>query len=130
MTRLLSAYTGTLLVMVVLDLLWLGVIAKPLYQQGIGHLMADKPNIPVAVLFYLLFPIGLMVFVVQPDRAWSATLAAAAMYGFFTYATYDLSNLATLRGWPVSLAAIDIAWGTFISTVTGAAAKFAFDAVR
>ena len=130
MKSILLAYGAALIAMAVLDAAWLGFIAKPLYQQGIGHLMADKPNIPVAVSFYLLFPIGLMVFVVQPERAWSATLAAAAMYGFFTYATYDLSNLATLRGWPVSLAAIDIAWGTFISTVTGAAAKFAFDAVR
>ncbi len=130
MKSTLAAYAAALIAMAVLDALWLGFIAKPLYQQGIGHLMAEKPNLPVALLFYLLFPIGLMVFAVQPDRAWRETLAAAAMFGFFTYATYDLSNLATLKGWPVGLAAIDIAWGVFISTACAAAAKFAMTSVR
>lgn len=130
MKSILVAYTAALVAMAVLDALWLGFIAKPLYQQGIGHLMADKPNLPVALLFYLIFPIGLMVFAVQADRDWQATLVAAALFGFFTYATYDLSNLATLKGWPVGLAAIDIAWGCFISTASAAAAKFAMMSVR
>ena len=130
MKSTLAGYVAALLVMVALDALWLGFIAKPLYQQGIGHLMADKPKLIAALVFYLLFPIGLLVFAVQPDRAWGATLAAAAMFGFFTYATFDLSNLATLKGWPVSLAAIDIAWGSFISLACGAAAKFAMTSAR
>ena len=89
MKRQLAAYAGTMIVMVGLDLLWLGVIAKPIYQQGIGHLMADKPNVPVAVLFAVL-PAG-------PVPGWGKTVGMAALFGFFAYATYDLTNLATLK---------------------------------
>ena len=125
----LIAYAAALVAVAILDALWLGLIAKPLYQQGIGHLMADKPNIPAASVFYFLFPIGLMVFAVHPGAliapSWQATLTAAALFGLFTYATYDLSNLATLKNWPLSLAAIDIAWGIFLSTASAAAAKLA-----
>ena len=130
MTRLLPAYTGTLLVMVVLDLLWLGVIAKPLYQQGIGHLMADKPNVPVAVLFYALFALGLVVFAVAPAGlapSWCKTAAMAALFGFFAYATYDLTNLATLRQWPVGLSLMDIAWGTCVSAAAAVGGKALMD---
>ena len=130
MKSTLAAYAAALVVMAVLDALWLGFIAKPLYQQGIGHLIADKPNLMAALVFYLVFPVGLLVFAVQPDRAWGATLIAAALFGFFTYATYDLSNLATLKGWPVGLVVIDIAWGCAISTACGAAAKWAMTSVR
>jgi uncharacterized membrane protein len=129
-----AAYTAALLAMALLDGLWLGLIAKPLYQQGIGHLMAESPNLWAAALFYLLFPLGLLVFAVQPGavptRAWGETLGAAAMFGFFTYATYDLSNLATLKAWPVGLALVDVAWGCAISTASAAAAKLAVACVR
>lgn len=132
--NILIAYAAALLAIAILDGLWLGLIAKPLYQQGIGHLMADKPFIPAAVAFYFLFPIGVLVFAVQPSAAvlpsWQATLSSAALFGLFTYATYDLSNLATLRNWPVSLAAIDIGWGIFISTASAAAAKLALSLTR
>lgn len=113
--RQLAAYAGTLIVMVGLDLLWLGVIAKPLYQQGIGQLMADKPNVPVAVLFYALFGLGLVVFAVAPAGpapGWGRTLGMAALFGFIAYATYDLTNLATLKQWPIGLSMLDIAWGS------------------
>ena len=66
MKRQLAAYAGTMIVMVGLDMLWLGVIAKPIYQNGIGHLMADKPNVPAAVLFYALYGLALVVFAVLP----------------------------------------------------------------
>lgn len=127
MIKYCAAYATTALVMIALDLLWLGVIAKPLYQQGIGHLMADRPNLVAALLFYVIFPVGLMIFAVAPHvsaTGWSETLLAAALFGFMAYATYDLSNLATLKGWPVGLAFIDIAWGTAVSTASVAAGKF------
>ena len=111
MTKYFAAYFATLVLMLVLDLLWLGVIAKPLYQQGIGHLMAEHPRVAVALAFYLLYPVGLVWF------------------GFFAYATYDLTNLATLRDWPVSLAALDTAWGTAVSAVCAAAGRLALEAV-
>lgn len=124
------AYLAALLTMGVIDLVWLGFIAKPLYQQGIGHLMSERPNIPVAALFYLLYPLGLLLFSLhfQPDGVgWQRVATVGALFGFFAYATYDLTNLATLRGWPVGLSLLDIAWGTLISAVTATAAKLAFD---
>ena len=128
MTKYFAAYAAAAAVMIVIDLIWLGVIAKPLYRDGIGHLMSDSPNIPAAVLFYLMFPVGLMIFAVVPNAAspeWMKTLIAGALFGLFTYATYDLTNLATLKGWPIGLAALDIAWGTMVSAVSAAAGKWA-----
>ena len=130
MTRFFIAYAGTLLVMVALDMVWLGVIAKPFYQQGIGHLMAGRPNIAVAVLFYLVYAAGLVIFVLAAGTetlGWSSTLLMGALFGFFAYATYDLTNLATLRDWPVALAALDIAWGSFVSAASVAAGKALVD---
>lgn len=130
MKRQLAAYAGTMLVMVGLDLLWLGVIAKPLYVQGIGHLMADKPNVAAAVLFYALFGLGLVVFAVLPAGpapGWGRTMAMAALFGFFAYATYDLTNLATLRQWPLGLSLMDISWGSFVSAAAAAGGKALMD---
>jgi uncharacterized membrane protein len=128
MVKYLAAYAATAIVMIAIDLIWLGVVAKPLYQQGIGHLMAERPNVPFAVLFYLLFPVGLMIFAVLPNvaSAWLSVAIAGALFGFFTYATYDLTNLATLKAWPVGLALIDMAWGTMVSAVSASAGWFVF----
>ena len=126
MSRLIAAYAATLVVMVAVDLLWLGVVARPAYQQGIGHLMADRPNIAAAVVFYAVFALGLMVFAVVPNAAtdaWGETLLAGAMFGFFAYATYDLTNLATLKNWPIGLSMLDIAWGSALSALSAAAGK-------
>ena len=119
-----------MLVMLALDLLWLGVIAKPVYQRGIGHLMAEKPNIAVAAMFYAIYALGLMVFAVAPDGeagGWGHTAGRAALFGFFAYATYDLTNLATLRGWPVGISLLDMAWGSAVSAVAALAGKAALD---
>lgn len=128
MTKYLVAYAVAAAVMIAIDLLWLGVIAKSLYRDGIGHLMAERPNIPAAVIFYVLFPIGVMIFAVVPNAAsseWMKTIVAGALFGLFTYATYDLTNLATLKAWPVGLAVLDMAWGTLVSAVSAAAGKWA-----
>ncbi len=130
MTRYFAAYAATAIVMVVLDLLWLGVIARPIYQQGIGHLMAEHPRIPVAVLFYAVFALGLVLFAVAPQGTgvgWSRTIATAALFGFFAYATYDLTNLATLKNWPVGLSVLDVAWGSLVSAASAGAGKAALD---
>lgn len=126
MTRLLSAYAAVALVMLAIDLVWLGAVAKPLYLQGIGHLMLEQPNLPAAVAFYVVYALGLMVFAVVPaarTRGWGSALWRGALFGFFAYATYDLTNLATLKGWPVWLAALDIGWGSLVSAVSAAAGK-------
>ncbi len=114
--------------MIALDIVWLGFVAKPMYQQGIGHLMADRPNIAVAVLFYALFALGLMMFAVAPHRDAETgrdTLVAAALFGFFAYATYDLTNLATLKQWPWLLSLVDIGWGCAVSAASAAAGRWA-----
>ena len=111
MMKLLIAYLATTAVMLIIDLVWLGFIAKPIYQQGIGHLMAAKPNIAAAICFYALFPVGLMIFAILPETtntSWQRTAMLGALFGFFTYATYDLTNLATLKNYPLKLALIDM----------------------
>ena len=126
MSRNLLAYFATLIVFGIVDFIWLGFIAKDLYRNGIGHLMAETPNWVAAVLFYLLFIVGLVYFAVAPALAvdqWQRAAINAALFGFFCYATYDLTNLATLRGWPVSIVVADLVWGAFVSTV-GATAGF------
>lgn len=130
MNKYLAAYGATALVMVALDALWLGVLAKSNYQHGIGHLMAENPKIWVAALFYALFVVGLVIFVVAPSgqtATWQGTLLKGALFGFFAYATYDLTNLATLKDWPLSLSLMDMAWGATVSAAAGVAGKFGFD---
>jgi len=130
MNRFLAAYAGTFTVMIALDLLWLGVLAKPMYQKGLGALMLEQPNWPVAALFYALFALGLVIFGVAPQetpRSWPHTLVMGALFGFFCYATYDLTNLATLKDWPVGLSVMDMVWGTVVSTVSVAAGKAVTD---
>lgn len=115
----LGAYLGAFVAMAVLDAVWLGLIAKPLYEQGIGHLMADKPNLGVAALFYLVYPVGLVIFAISPQTGGTSrgrTLTMAALFGLFAYGTYDVTNLATLRGWPVGLSLVDVVWGMVVSS--------------
>ena len=121
-----AAYAGTAVVMIAIDLVWLGLIAKPWYQQGIGHLMAPEPNWLAGGLFYLLYPVGLLLFAVVPglaDAGWGKTALLGGLFGLFAYATYDLTNLATLRNWPLWLALLDMAWGTGVSAVAATAGR-------
>ena len=121
MARLITGYLLTALVFFAIDLVWLGLVARGLYQRLLGHLLGDV-NWIAAVVFYLLFIVGIFIFAITPavarDSAGHALLMGA-LFGFFTYATYDLTNLATLEGWPVSMVFIDIAWG---AVLTGAVA--------
>ena len=130
MNKYLAAYLATTVVMVALDILWLGVIAKSMYQQAIGHLMAEQPRLLVALVFYALYPVALLVFAIAPqanDPAWGKALLMGALFGFFAYATYDLSNLATLRDWPIRMTLIDMVWGTVVSALSAGAGKAAFN---
>ena len=107
-------YLGVLAVFLAVDALWLGLVARIFYQQQLGHLLKASPNWLAALAFYLLFVVGLLVFVVVPAVA-AGQLKQAILLGFFfgvvSYATYDLTNLATLEGWPALVVVIDILWG-------------------
>jgi uncharacterized membrane protein len=101
----------------VIDLLWLGIVAKGIYQKYLGHLLKD-PNWPVAVVFYLLFIVGMVIFAISPaleKQSLMYALGFGALFGFFTYMTYDLTNWATLKDWPWQIVFIDTLWGTVLS---------------
>ena len=113
-------YLVSLFVFFAIDLLWLGIIAKNLYAQQIGFLMTDKIRWGAALIFYALYLFGLVFFAIMPafeQGNWSVALANGALFGLICYATYDLTNLATLKGWPVKIVIYDLIWGTFISAV-------------
>ena len=114
-------YAILLGIFLLIDGLWLLVIAKKLYAQHLGYLMAEKPRLLAALAFYLLFVLGLQGFVVNPALAaesYTAALFSGMLVGLIAYATYDLTNLATVRGWPVLITAVDLVWGSFVSGVT------------
>lgn len=129
MTKLLLPCAAIAATMMLLDLVWLGGVARPLYQRGIGHLMAERPNFAAALLFYLLYAVGVMAFVVLPRGAgeWLQAAAWGAFFGFMVYMTYDLTNLATLRGWPAWLSAVDVAWGCVATGAASAAGRLVAD---
>jgi len=114
-------YFITLAVFFVIDLTWLGLIAKNLYSQQLGFIMKENVNWIAAVTFYLIFIIGIVYFVVNPaiinDNSRYA-LFAGMLFGFITYATYDLTNLATLKDWPLKITIIDLIWGTSLGGLT------------
>lgn len=114
-------YLITLVVFTLIDLVWLLVISKRLYQEKIGHLMADTVNLPAAAIFYLLYILALVFFVINPavdKKSVLYALGAGAFFGLVAYGTYDLTNLATLKGWPASLTVIDLIWGSFVTGST------------
>ncbi len=118
MAYYLKLYLITLAAFLSIDMIWLGLVARTLYRNYLGFLMAPKANWLAAIIFYLLFVLGLLIFVVLPglkENALGATLLRAALFGLITYATYDLTNLATLKDWPVFITVVDMAWGTTLS---------------
>lgn len=114
-------YLIALIVFSLIDVVWLVFISRKLYREKIGHLMADKVNVPAAAIFYLLFIAAMVFFVINPAAERQSVLyalGAGAFFGLVTYGTYDLTNLATLRNWPVSMTVIDLIWGSFVTAST------------
>lgn len=117
-------------VMGVLDFFWLGFVAKKLYYSQMGNILLEKPNMAAGMLFYVIYVVGIVVFVVNPALAQGSLGRAAgygALFGLVAYATYDLTNLAVLKGYSPTIAVVDLAWGMVI---TAAAASAAFWAVQ
>jgi uncharacterized membrane protein len=110
----LKLYAVTVPVFFAIDLIWLGFIARNLYRDSLGHLMSPTVNWTAAIVFYLMFIIGILIFSVVPALKREALVWAAVyggLFGFFTYATYELTNLATMRDWPMKLVFVDTLWG-------------------
>lgn len=111
-------FAVTIVFMFIVDIIWIGAIAMPFYRAQLGTLLADTINWPAALLFYVLYAIALLVLVIKPALE-EASLKRALMYGalvgFTAYMTYDLTNLATTRDWPLVLSLVDMAWGTFLT---------------
>jgi uncharacterized membrane protein len=115
-------YLIALVVFVILDAIWLGIISRNLYSKYLGYIMTETPNWIAAIIFYLLFIVGIVVFVVFPgieEKNLWISFGKAALFGLVTYATYDLTNLATIKSWPIQITIIDLIWGTSLSSIVG-----------
>lgn len=118
------AYVSTAVVFLGLDTLWLGWVARNAYHRWIGHLLADDIGMAAAGAFYLVYVIGLIIFAVAPalrDGAWSTAALYGALFGLFAYGTYEMTNFATLRDWPISMVIVDMLWGSALSAASAVA---------
>ncbi|MGM0446002.1 MAG: DUF2177 family protein [Bacillota bacterium] len=116
-----KVYILAFLVFIIIDSIWLGLITKKLYRKQIGFLLKENFDMKVALVFYLVFIVGLVFFVLNNaiiNQSWQYALFAGMFYGFITYATYDITNLATIKDWPVMLTVIDIIWGSLLCGAT------------
>ena len=123
-----TAYAATALIFFALDFAWLAIATERLYRPMIGSLLAPEPSLAIAGMFYVFYVVGLVVFAVMPAvnaGSWIMALGLGALLGLIAYGTYDITNLSTLRDWPVMVTVIDIAWGTFVSATAALAGYFA-----
>jgi uncharacterized membrane protein len=118
-------YVAAALIFVVVDMIWLGTMVPRFYRPVMDDIALASVNLPAAMAFYIIYPVGLMIFGIYPALkagSVSTALAYGAAFGFFTYATYDLTSYATLRNWTLSLTVVDVLWGTFLAGLASAAA--------
>ncbi len=123
-TKIIISYLLTAVVFFAIDIIWLGFIAKNLYRKYLGSFLSDRVNWTAAVIFYLIYIIGISIFAIYPsvnkDSVVNAILLGA-LFGAIAYATYDLTNLATLKSWPIQIVFIDIAWGAVLTAIVSLA---------
>ena len=125
-----TAYISAAIAFFALDCVWLGIVAIKLFFGRMAHLFADKVYLAAAAGFYAIYIVCLIIFAIAPaiaEDAWPTAALYGALFGFFCYATYDMTNLATLKDWPAAVSIVDIAWGTLLS---GSAATIGFLATR
>ncbi len=116
----LKVYALTVPVFFLIDMLWLGVVAKNFYQKNLEYILSPTVNWPAAIIFYLIYIMGILIFAVFPGLekdSLTKTLILGALFGFFTYATYDLTNLATIKSWPLKVVIVDIIWGIILCSL-------------
>ena len=125
--KLVYLYLLTLPVFFGIDMLWIGVLAKGFYRNNLGHLLRPDINWTAALIFYLLYIVGILIFATLPaleKQSLHQAVVLGALFGLFAYATYDLSNLATLKDWPVKIVFVDILWGMVLTASVAAASFF------
>ena len=118
MLKYFGVYLSFLIALVAIDLVWLLGVAKNLYREQMGDLMASEPKLAAGLAFYLLYALGVCIFVILPALSKQSLIYAlqyGALFGFFCYMTYDLTNLAVIRNFPTQLAFVDIAWGSLVT---------------
>jgi uncharacterized membrane protein len=119
LTFYLRLYFFTLVVFFAIDMVWLALVARGFYQKQLGFMLRSDVNWSAAGVFYLLFALGLMIFVIVPSLETGSTtkvLILGALFGLITYSTYDLTNLATLKDWPLAMTLVDLLWGSILAT--------------
>ncbi len=129
----LSLFAIALPVFLAIDLTWIGFVARGFYKSQIGYLMTSNVNWAAAIAFYVLFIVGLIVFVIGPayaSHSWMRALMYGAFFGLVTYATYDLTNLATTKDWPLLLTMVDLTWGTVLAASVSAATVLIANALK
>ena len=115
-----------------LDFVWLGFVAKKIYYAEMGKLLLDKPNMAAALLFYVIYVVGVIVFVLNPaleKQSWQYAAGMGALFGLVTYATYDLTNLATMKDFPVTIVVIDLIWGAALTAAVATGAHLVMTAL-
>jgi len=127
----LKLYLITIPIFFAIDLLWLGVVARGFYRNQLGFILSPQVKWTAAIAFYLLYIVGILIFAVRPavsENSWRQAAILGALFGLFTYGTYDLTNLATIENWPLAVVAVDIAWGmclcTLVSLLSFAASRW------
>jgi uncharacterized membrane protein len=125
MLKYFGTYLTFLICLITIDLVWLLGVAKNLYREEMGDLMATEPKLIAGLAFYLLYALGVCIFVIIPalsKQSWIYALQYGALFGFFCYMTYDLTNLAVVRDFPTRLAFVDMAWGSFVTAISASIA--------
>jgi uncharacterized membrane protein len=128
MTFYIKLYLATLVAFFAIDMFWLGLIARTFYKKQLGYLMAPSVNWTAAIIFYLIFIVGILVFVVIPGiekNSLKSVIIRAVLFGLITYATYDLTNLATVKDWPLTVTIVDLIWGMVLTTLVSMSGFFA-----
>ena len=130
MIRWAAAYAATLVVFAAIDLAWITLVMAGLFRKHLGDILLDRPRLGAAAAFYLVYIAGILVLAVAQSQSWKQALAMGAVLGVVAYATYDLTNRATLKPWPLDVAMLDIAWGGFMTAIAALVGYLVLNAVK
>lgn len=128
MTRILATYAATLIGFLAIDFIWLGFVATKFYKEYLGDMMLEKPNLIVAFFFYALYAAGIVLFAVLPgleEKNWTKAALLGGALGLIAYGTYDLTNYATLKNWPLTVTLVDLTWGVCVTAAGATIGYFA-----